>query len=119
MNSRIQSYLRVAATHQRDTEQIGSFLAIFTPTNDNPFLNYAIPDDYATPSPADVTALIVAYEKRSRLPRLEYVAQLAPAVEVTLINAGFHVGGRLPLMNCAPGAEQLLPIPLGIEPLAN
>jgi hypothetical protein len=85
MESHIQSYLRVAASHQRDTERIGPFLATFSRANDNPFLNYAIPDDNATPTPADVAALIVAYEKRSRQPRLEYVSQLAPAVEGTLI----------------------------------
>ncbi|MBD1925561.1 GNAT family N-acetyltransferase [Trichocoleus sp. FACHB-90] len=115
MNSRIQSSLRVAASHQRDTERIGSFLATFTPSNDNPFLNYAIPDDHATPSPADVTALIAAYEKRLRKPRLEYIAQLAPAVEGVLIDLGFRIEGHLPLMTCAPGAEQILPIPPGIE----
>jgi ribosomal protein S18 acetylase RimI-like enzyme len=115
MESRIQSYLRVAASHQRDTERIGSFLATFSRSNDNPFLNYAIPDDNATPSPADVAALIVAYEKRSRKPRLEYVAQLAPAVEGALIGAGFCVEGNLPLMTCVPGAEQILPVPPGFE----
>lgn len=115
MNSRIQSYLRVAASHQRDTERIGSFLATFTPSNDNPFLNYAIPDDHATPSPAEVTALITAYEKRLRKPRLEYIAQLAPAVEGVLIELGFRIEGYLPLMTCAPGAQKILPIPLGIE----
>lgn len=115
MESRIQSYLRVAASYQRDTERVGPFLATFSRSNDNPFLNYAIPDDNATPSPADVTALIVAYEKRWRKPRLEYVAQLAPAVERVLIDAGFRVEGHLPLMTCAPGSEQILPVPPGIE----
>lgn len=115
MESRIQSYLRVAASHQRDTERIGSFLATFSRSSDNPFLNYAIPDDNATPTPADVTALIVAYEKRSRKPRLEYIAQLAPNVKEVLIDAGFRVEGHLPLMTCASGAEQILPVPPGIE----
>ncbi len=115
MESHIQSYLRVAASHQRATQKIGPFLATFSRANDNPFLNYAIPDDNAIPSPADVAALIVAYEKRSRQPRLEYVAQLAPAVEGMLIDAGFRVEGHLPLMTCAPGAERILPVPEGIE----
>jgi ribosomal protein S18 acetylase RimI-like enzyme len=115
MESRIQSYLRVAASHQRDTEQIGPFLATFSRSNDNPFLNYAIPDDNAIPSSADVAALIVAYEQRSRQPRLEYIAQLAPAVEKVLIDAGFGVEGHLPLMTCTPKSKQSLPVPPGVE----
>lgn len=52
-----------------------------------------------------MNALIAAYEKRDRKPRLEYIAQLAPAVEEVLLSAGFTVEGRLPLMTCAAGAE--------------
>lgn len=115
MESRIQSYLRVAASDQREIERIGPFLATFSRSSDNPFLNYAIPDDNATPSLADVTALITAYEKRLRKPRLEYVAYLAPAVEQMLIDANFCIEGRLPLMVCAPGSEQILPAPPDIE----
>ncbi len=115
MRSRIQSYLRFAASQQRDTEQIGQFLATFNSHSANPFLNYAIPNNDATPSLSDVNALIGAYEKRERKPRLEYIAQLAPAVEEVLLSAGFTVEGRLPLMTCAAGAEKFLPIPKGIE----
>ncbi|OUL21782.1 hypothetical protein BV372_31290 [Nostoc sp. T09] len=60
MESRIQSYLRITASYQHDTEQIGSFLATFSRSNDIPFLNYAIPDDNAISSAADVATLIVA-----------------------------------------------------------
>ncbi|MBD3886290.1 GNAT family N-acetyltransferase [Phormidium tenue FACHB-886] len=115
MESRIQSYLRTAASYQRDTERIGPFLATFSRSNDNPFLNYAIPDDDATPSPADVVALIAAYENRSRQPRLEYVAQLAPAVEGVLLDAGFGIEGHLPLMTCTLESKQILPVPPDIE----
>lgn len=115
MDSRIQSYLRFAASQQRDTKRIEPFLATFNRYNDNPFLNYAIPDDNATPSLSDVNALISAYERQGRKPRLEYVAKLAPAVEEVLISAGFTIEGRLPLMTCTPGSEQFLPESLGIE----
>jgi ribosomal protein S18 acetylase RimI-like enzyme len=115
MDSRIQSYLRFAASQQRDTEQIGPFLATFNPHSANPFLNYAIPDDAATPSLSDVKALITAYESRGRKPRLEYVATLAPAVEEALVAGGFSVEGRLPLMTCTPGSERSLPLPPDIE----
>jgi hypothetical protein len=64
INSRIQSYLRFAASQQRDTERIEPFIATFNRYNDNPFLNYAIPNDNAVPSLGDVNALITAYEKR-------------------------------------------------------
>lgn len=115
MDARIQSYLRFAASQQRDTEQIGSFLATFNRHSANPYLNYAIPDDGVTPSPSDVKALIAAYEKRDRKPRLEYIPTLAPAVEEALISNGFSVEGRLPLLTCTPGLEQFLPIPPEIE----
>lgn len=112
--SRIQSYLRTAASHGRDIERIGPFLATFSPGNDNPYLNYAIPDDNSTPTAEDVAALITAYERHSRTPRLEYIANLAPAVEPALVAAGFAVERHTPLMVCAPDSEQPAPIPSGI-----
>lgn len=115
MESRIQSYLRVAASHRREVEQIGPFLATFSLHSDNPYINYAIPDDGATPTAADVAALIDAYERRDRQPRLEYIAQIAPEVEPALIAAGFEMESRPPLMTCTPGAQQPQPIPPGIE----
>ncbi len=118
INSRIQSYLRFAASQQRDTKQIGSFLATCNRHNANPFLNYAIPDDDATPSLDNVNALIDVYKQWERKPRLEYVANLAPAVADVLISAGFAVEGRLPLMICEPGSEHFLPIPSGVEIVA-
>ncbi|MEG4225772.1 GNAT family N-acetyltransferase [Microcoleus sp. N9_B2] len=115
METSIQAYLRFATSQQRDTERIGPFLATFSPHSANPYLNYAIPDDGAAPSLADVNALIAAYSGRARKPRLEYFTKLAPAVEEALISAGFTVEGRLPLMTCTPGSEKLLPIPPDIE----
>jgi ribosomal protein S18 acetylase RimI-like enzyme len=95
----------VAAPRGRDSDRIGPFLATFTRDDDNPYLNYAIPDDGATPSNADIAALVDAYRKRQRKPRLEYVASLAPAVESALLAAGFEVEGRLPLMTYVGGGE--------------
>jgi ribosomal protein S18 acetylase RimI-like enzyme len=103
----------VAAPRGRDHEQIGPFLATFNRSDANPYLNYAIPEDGATPSGAEVDALVAAYERRARKPRLEYIASLAPAVEPALVAAGFEVEGRLPLMTYAGGAAA--PAPAGIE----
>jgi ribosomal protein S18 acetylase RimI-like enzyme len=115
MESRIQAYLRVAAPSGRDVERIGPFLATFHPHNANPYVNYAIPDDNAQPSPSDVAALIVAYERRGRLPRLEYMPGVAPAVGAALLDGGFVVERQTPLMTCGLGSVQPLPVPPGIE----
>jgi ribosomal protein S18 acetylase RimI-like enzyme len=79
----------------------------------SPYLNYAIPDDRAAPTAADVRALVRAYRKHRRKPRLEYITSIAPAIEPALLEAGFEVEGRLPLMRFrgAPGRRP----PAGIE----
>lgn len=94
----IQRYLRASIAQGRDTERAGPFLASFSSSTRNPFLNYAIPDDGAEPSTTDVAALIEAYEQRGLRPRLEYLTSCAPAVEESLLAAGFTIEGRLALM---------------------
>jgi ribosomal protein S18 acetylase RimI-like enzyme len=98
LQARIQAYLRAVAPLGRDSEQIGPFLATFTPTTNNPYLNYAIPADDATPTHDEVVALVDAYHRRQRRPRLEYVTEAAPAVENALLADGFTIEGRLPVM---------------------
>jgi ribosomal protein S18 acetylase RimI-like enzyme len=95
---RIQAYLRVAAPRGRAHVTIGPFLATFNRTTSNPYLNYAIPDDDATPTRSDIDRLVAAYRERDRRPRLEYIPAVAPAVEPALVAAGFDVELRTPLM---------------------
>lgn len=102
MDHQLQQYVRHAASRGRDTERIGPFLATFDPHNDNPYLSYAMPDDGAQPTGADVAALIAAYERRGRVPRLEYLPAVAPHVEAVLLDAGLTVEARLPVMTCSP-----------------
>lgn len=118
MEQQIQAYLRHSASRHRETVTIGPFLATFTPTSPNPFLNYAIPAADATPTPAEIAALEEAFRQRERIPRLEYIPTLAPTVEGALLRAGFTVESRFPLMICS--AEQLVevPTPDGIEIVA-
>jgi GNAT superfamily N-acetyltransferase len=94
---------------------MGPFLATFTRVTDNPYLNYAIPDEGGSATAADVEALIAAYRARERKPRLEYIASTAPEIERTLLAAGFEVEGRLPLMTCT---DARIAIPQGIDLLA-
>ena len=115
MLTRIQQYLRAVAPTGRESEQVGPFLATFNPHTDNPYLNYALPDDGAEPTDAEVDALIVSYTLRRRRPRLEYIAACAPASEQVLLTAGFSVEGRLPVMVTDAGQLGTGPGPDGIE----
>jgi len=100
--SAIQAYIRETAPRGRETERIGPFLATYSPDTDHPMLNYAIPDDGAEPSPAEITALTDAYRRRGLLPRLEYFTEIAPALEKLLISQGYTLERRVALMICTP-----------------
>jgi predicted GNAT family acetyltransferase len=117
MDAEIQAHIRYAAALWRETERVGPFLATFTESSDNPYLNYAVPDDNAEPTAEEVAALVAAFERRSRKPRLEYLPTVAPAVEGELLAGGFQVEGRPPLMVCTPETARELPAPSGIEVL--
>ena len=107
--------MRRSAAAGRSTEQVGPFLATFSADSANPFLNYAIPDDGALPSSSDVDALTGAYRRRDLLPRVEFLADTAPAAEQALLAAGWSVERRIPVMLCPPGTAVAVPSPAGIE----
>ncbi len=94
--------------------RIGDLTATLDPEDPNPYLNYAIPDEGAASSDAEVRELIGWYRGRRRKPRLEYLAELAPEVEAALVREGFRIEGRLPLLTCttSPPAGRA---PEGIE----
>lgn len=115
MDAQIQTYLRAAASLRRDVERVGPFLAAFDPHSDSPYRNYAVSDDAAEPSPNDVRALVDAFERRHRTPRLEYVPNASPAVEASLLAASFVVEQRMPLMTVTPDAVRVLPVSPGVE----
>jgi ribosomal protein S18 acetylase RimI-like enzyme len=113
----IEAYLRANALRMEDHERVGPFLAGFDRQSDNPYRNYAVPDDDASPSAVDVAALIAAFVRRVRTPRLEYVAEAAPCVEPALLAHGFVVETRFPLLACAPGMARDMPMQdFDIEP---
>jgi GNAT superfamily N-acetyltransferase len=104
LDQQLQQYLRGAASRDRDVERVGPFLATFDPHSTIPYLSYAIPDDGARPTLADVAALVEAYARHDRIPRLEYLPVAAPHVEAALVAGGFAVEARLPVMVCEEGA---------------
>lgn len=93
--TRIQAALRDAI--RADAERVGPFLVRFDAHSDHLFLNYAVPDDDVTVTPAEVEALVTAFRERSRTPRLEYLRP-APLVDGVLAAAGFTVDQLLPMM---------------------
>jgi ribosomal protein S18 acetylase RimI-like enzyme len=107
--------MRRAAAAGRTTEQVGPFLATFAKDSASPYLNYAIPDDGARPSLSDVDVLVNAYARRNLLPRVEFLAETAPATEQALLAAGWSSERRIPVMLCPPGTAVALPAPDGIE----
>ena len=114
----ISAYLRASVTRAREAERIGPFLASFSLETDNRFLNYAIPDDNAEPTAGDVSALTDSYRRRERLPRLEYMPVAAPAVERSLIDAGWAAEGLLPLMVLPPHSDVHGGLPPDVELIA-
>ncbi|MFF0146493.1 FR47-like protein [Amycolatopsis sulphurea] len=116
--SAIQAYVRTTAPRGRDTERIGPFLATFSRESSNPMLNYAIPDEGAEPSPAELTELTeltAAYRDRDLLPRLEFFTEVAPALETALTSAGYRLERRIPLMTCTPAGFVDRPAPPGFR----
>jgi ribosomal protein S18 acetylase RimI-like enzyme len=107
--------MRRAAAAGRTTERVGPFLATFSPDSTSPYLNYAVPDDGARPSPSDVDALASAYQRRDLLPRVEFLVDTAPDTETALLAAGWSVERRIPVMLCPPGSVSMRSAPAGIE----
>ncbi|WP_329069148.1 GNAT family N-acetyltransferase [Amycolatopsis sp. NBC_01480] len=100
MSSALQAYVRTTAPRGRDTERVGPFLATFARDTDHPMLNYAIPDDGATASPAEIAELTGAYRRRGLLPRFEFFTEAAPDLEELLVKQGYALERRIPLMTC-------------------
>jgi GNAT superfamily N-acetyltransferase len=108
--TQIHAYLR-APSAAKQHEHVGPFVARFTPGNDHPMLNYAIPDDGARPTSNEIEALVEAFRQRGLTPRLEYAADAAPDLEQRLVHSGFDVEARYPLMWCRPAEAPMLKAP--------
>src|SRR5215813_9647814 len=102
------------ATARDGGTRIGPFTSGFDADTANVWRNYAVPDRGATPTAADVEALIEAFERRDRTPRLEYLPATAPAVEPALVSAGFTIEGRSPVYGCRNGEASALEAPDGV-----
>lgn len=99
----------------RDLKRVGQFLLMFTAATRHRYLNYAIPDDGAAPSHAELDALVDAFHRADRIPRLEFLPTVAPLLEARLLDHGFAVEERLPLMTCTLSSLRVLEPPEGVS----
>ena len=110
---RLQRYLRKSAANGREVVESGPFTAFFDRGDAMRYLNYAIPEEGAAPTPEDAAALARPFEERDRLPRLEYVESEAPDLAAALEAAGYTREATLDLMTCTSQTLREPPLPAG------
>lgn len=101
---RVAAYLRTRMGVQGGQRRVASFSCTFDPSSAEPARNYAVPDDAAEPCHAELSTLCDTFGVHRRVPRLEYIHDLAPAVLPQLIAAGFTPQAPLALMSCSRGS---------------
>lgn len=99
---RLQAFLRAVAAPNREIVRSDGFTTYFHPRDSLKYLNYAIPDDAASPQTDEIELLRELFRERDRLPRLEWVEEAAPLVAPALETAGMREELRTPLMTLAP-----------------
>jgi hypothetical protein len=108
----IQRALR--ASIESRAERLGPFLVRFDEHSDNPFLNYAVPDDGADPTSQEVNVLITAFVGRGRRPRLEYITP-SLLVDRAVKAAGFVTDLELAIMTATPATFIKPPAVAGLD----
>jgi ribosomal protein S18 acetylase RimI-like enzyme len=109
----IAAHMRAAAA-RKPGGKAGPFTIGLDEHSRHPMRNFAVPDDGAAPSAADISALAAFFRGHDRIPRLEFIEASAPAVTPALLTAGFTVEARTPVMACIPGMTLTPRDPAGI-----
>ncbi len=92
----------MAAATRGNHSVIGPFVVNLHQTHASAGWNYAIPVDGAEPTRRQIADLVAHFVAHDRVPRLELIAQAAPAVPGALAEAGFQEDDRLPQMAATP-----------------
>ncbi len=109
----IMAYIR-ETRKASELPRVGQFALLLTDVTRLRFLNYGIPDDGADPDEAAVASLVAAFRTADRLPRVEFLPSVAPALERVLASHGWTVEDRLPLMTCTSRMVRDLLPPEGV-----
>ena len=115
--SLIAAHMRAAAA-RNPGGKAGPFTIGLDEHSGHPMRNFAVLDDGAAPSAADISALVAFFRGHDRIPRLEFIEASAPAVTPALLAAGFTAEARTPVMACVPGMT-LTPRDLPASPCAR
>ena len=89
------------------TARVGPFIAAIHPSNDVPWLSYAIADSSTPAADRAVTQAVIdelrrLFRAHNRVLRFEILEPLWPEMPHAIEAAGVPLQGRMPLMLCAP-----------------
>ena len=118
---RLQTYLREKACYQgRERLNIPPFTVFYNPAINHPSEGIAFPDEFIPIlgySAADVGAMCAAFERRGRVPYVQFLDAFAPGLPITL-QLGLHPfqeKARLPVLVCTSGTLVYPPDVDGLE----
>ncbi|WNG56991.1 GNAT family N-acetyltransferase [Archangium gephyra] len=109
LTERLQSYMRRSAAGRYESIPVPPFTVFIHPHDPLIYFNYAIPDGPITGDVREpLRRLREEFQKRSRVPRFEYVSELAPSLADTLLAEGFQLEAEARLMVCT--RERFTPV---------
>jgi ribosomal protein S18 acetylase RimI-like enzyme len=111
---RIESSMIEALIPSKEVVEAGGFLVMIDLTTDLAWVNYAVPREGYTHSPADIDRMITAFRERDRMPRLEFTRELWQTLGEQLEAQGFELEAAQPTMLLLPEWFQARIMP-GVE----
>jgi GNAT superfamily N-acetyltransferase len=113
---RLQSYMRRSAAGRYESIPVPPFTVFVHPHDPLIYFNYAIPDGPITGDVREpLRRLRAEYQQRGRVPRFEYVSELAPALADTLLAAGFRQEAEARVMVCTRESFTPVAVPEGLS----
>lgn len=99
---RIESSMIDALLPIKEAIEVGGFLVMIDPTTDLSWVNYAVPREGYTQTPADIDRMITVFREHNRMPRLEFTRELWQTLGEQLRAQGFELEGVQPTMLLLP-----------------
>jgi GNAT superfamily N-acetyltransferase len=113
---RLQAYMRHAARERYEAIPVPPFTVFLLPFDGLIYFNYAIPDGPVTGDVREpLRRLRAVFQERKRVPRFEYVSELAPSLEAALLANGFRREAEARVMVCTCESFTPAPVPEGLS----